>query len=163
MIRIASLVYFAVSAVWSFLMFFALTNMLVVGVFENFDNAAPWYGALEILSFLGMFWIPIAFLFAVYFGDKGLWQGIPLRRNWAVLMGFGHCAYFGALVVGGLLIHTIFEQLNLEKLNLGHAWASGATCCLFIPAIIFLGMLGVGNVQAFRFAVKPSPPCASET
>lgn len=154
MIRLASLMYFAVSAVWSFLMCFALTSMLVVGELENYNKAAPWYGAFEILSVLGMYWIPIA-LFTGYSSDKALWQGIPLRRNWAALMGFGHCAYFGLLLAGVPLIGLFDTMLGhvLEKQNLGHLWAY----CLFVPAI-FLLMLGVGNVQAFRFAVKPPPP-----
>ncbi|HEY9732838.1 MAG TPA: hypothetical protein V6C89_13050 [Drouetiella sp.] len=147
MIRFASLVYFAISAVWSFLTWFALTSMIVVGEFENYDLAAPWFGAFEILSFLGMFWILVAILFTAYLSDKELWQGIPLRRNWAALMGFGHCAYFSLFFAGGLL---------LGKAATGAMQTHFGAVCLSVPAILLL-LLTAGNVQAFRFAVK-SPP-----
>jgi putative Mn2+ efflux pump MntP len=97
-------VFYAITALWSGLMGAALIGMLLLSSFGDRYMGAP-YVAFEVLSVLGLCWIPVSLFSAARIWDKQK-EKIVMRKNWAVLTALGPCWYY----VGVFGVATIVLQ-----------------------------------------------------
>jgi len=132
--------YFTVSAIWAFLMCFELSTILLGTMYGDDSMASAAFGGFEMLSVVGMAWIPVAACAA--WNLHCLDKTVPFRKNLSALTALGHCIYYIALIGVPLFMLQICPQV-LEKFDYRYyLW----------PAAIYLLALGLANsLQVYTF------------
>lgn len=99
--------FYSVSAVWAFFM----SRSLVIILLSKDPNSDPVannaFGLFEVLSVIGMVWIPIALIRARSAFLRRKERNLPLYQDWALLSPSGHCIYFAALLIVPIVVLSV--------------------------------------------------------
>jgi hypothetical protein len=144
-LTVVTVAYFSIFALWSFLMCASLSSMIWVSIIGDLNQDPAGYNAFEMLSVLGMCWIPVSLLFAAFGGEYDSGQKSPFQRKSSVWTVLGHCGYYLGLIGVPCLVLPIFP----------HAFDNDSYRYCLSAAALYLLFLGVANCfQAYLFAKK---------